>query len=117
LSFQSTVPATAIWTQVFLAVAVLWLSGLREQLTNLGWILGLFTSLTVFGLLRLRWREGPEQVPIPGYPWVPALFLLTSLGLTGIMVFVHGGQLWPALSVLASGALLYGVRRRFYQSS
>jgi APA family basic amino acid/polyamine antiporter len=111
LGFQGHVPTVAIWTQVVLAVGVLWASGLREQLTNLGWILGTFTALTVWGLLRLRKREGAQNVPIPGYPFVPLLFLVATLVLTGAMLVVRGSQLIPALAVLLSGAAFYGIRR------
>ncbi|MCP5022688.1 MAG: APC family permease [bacterium] len=116
LAFTGKVPTAAIWTQVILAVGVLWASGLRQQLTNLGWILSLFTALTVIGLMRLRRTEGPARLPIPGYPWIPAFFLLATLGLTCTMVFVRGSQLLPALSVLFSGAVLYAIQRRTTRS-
>ena len=111
LSFTGRVPAAAIWTQVVLAIGILWVSGLREQLTNLGWILSLFTALAVIGLLVLRRREGAERVPIPGYPFVPLLFLAGVLGLTGTMAFVNGRELVPAAIVLVSGVILYILRR------
>ncbi len=107
LAFTGDVPATAIWTQVGLAVAILWASGLREQLTNLGWILSLFTALAVLGLFRLRVREGARTVPVPGYPFVPLAFLVIVVVLTGTMVVVQGQQLLPSGIVLLSGALLY----------
>jgi len=107
LSFRGPVPAAAVWTQVALSIGILWISGLREQLTNLGWILSLFTALTVIGLLRLRRREGSERVPIVGYPFVPLAFLIAVLGLTGTMVFVRGTQLLPAIGLLASGAVVW----------
>lgn len=111
LAFSGPVPARAIWAQVALAIGILWASGLRDQLTNLGWILGLCTALSVVGLLRLRRREGALAVPIPGYPVVPALFLLGVCTLTGTMLVVGGGQLLPSLAILLSGALIYLWRR------
>jgi len=104
-AFHGSVPRAAIWTQVALSVAILWMSGLREQLTNLGWILSVFTALSVIGLMRLRKREGAERVPIPGYPFVPVLFVVAVLGLAGTMAFTSAGELWPALVLLATGAL------------
>ncbi|MEZ5974999.1 MAG: APC family permease [Planctomycetota bacterium] len=110
LAFQGEVPRAAIWTQVALAILVLWSSGLRAQLTNLGWILGLFTALAVLGLLRLRQREGAQAVPIPGGVVVPVLFLLATLTLTVAMLVVGSGQLLPSLGILASGCVVYALR-------
>ncbi len=112
LGFQGSIPGAAIWTQAGLAIGILWASGLREQLTNLGWILSLFTALTVVGLLRLRRREGGENVPIVGYPIVPLAFLLGVLGLTGTMVFVNGSELIPSLALLGSGLVLWALMQR-----
>ncbi|MCA9002585.1 MAG: APC family permease, partial [Planctomycetes bacterium] len=117
LGFEGHLPTKAIWTQVVLSVGVLWASGLREQLTNLGWILSSFTALTVWGLLRLRKKEGAQLVPIPGYPFVPLLFLLATLTLTGTMLVVRGSQLLPALALIVSGALLYAFRRKQHGGS
>lgn len=107
LAFTGATPASAIGAQVLLSVGILWASGLREQLTNLGWILGLFTALTVVGLFRLRAREGAERVPVPGYPFVPLAFLAIVFALTGAMVAVRGSQLVPSGVVLATGVGAY----------
>jgi len=112
LAFTGDVPAAAIWLQVALAVLVLWISTLREQLTNLGWILGLFTALAVIGLLRLRAREGAERVPIPGYPLVPLAFLVLVLVLAGLALYAAGALLLPAIAVLGSGVVAYAFLRR-----
>jgi len=111
-SFTGKSPITAIWLQVLLAISVLWISDLRAQLTNLGWVLSLSTALAVIGLFRLRAREGRASVPIPGYPLVPGLFLVLVLGMTGTMVFVNGSQLIPAAVVLVSGAFVYLLVRK-----
>ena len=112
LGFTGRVPAAAIGLQVALALAILWTSGLRQQLTNLGWILGLFTAISVVGLLRLRRREGPARVPIRGHPLVPAAFLALVLPTTGAMLLVRGRELLPSVTILATGALAYGLARR-----
>jgi APA family basic amino acid/polyamine antiporter len=106
-AFDGEVPSAAIWLQVTLSVAVLWASGLRAQLSNLGWILSLFTAITVIGLIRLRLREGPERVRVPGWPIVPGLFVGAVLVLTGIMATVATAELLPAGVVLATGAVAY----------
>jgi amino acid transporter len=110
-AFRGSVPRTAIWTQVALSIAILWATRLREQLTNLGWILSVFTALSVIGLLRLRRLEGAERVPIPGYPLVPIAFLVIVLGLAGTMAFASARDLWLALVLLSTG-LVVGQRYR-----
>ncbi|MCA8981143.1 MAG: APC family permease, partial [Planctomycetes bacterium] len=105
LAFRGDVPRAAIWTQVALSVAILWASGLREQLTNLGWILSLFTALSVLGLVRLRAREGAERVPVLGYPLVPLVFVIAVLGLAAVMLVTSAAELWPALILFALGLL------------
>lgn len=109
--FAGDAPRHAIWLQVALSVAVLWASGLQAQLTNLGWLLGLFTALSVIGLLRLRAREGAAAVPIPGHPFVPALFLALVVTLSGLALRAAGSALAPALAVIGSGVVAYAVMR------
>lgn len=113
LAFRGEAPRAAIVLQVVLAVAVLWASGLREQLTNLGWILGLSTAAAVAGLLRERARVGREALRIPGGPAVAWLFLLATLALVGVMVAVRVREVGPALAVLGSGLVVaWWTRRR-----
>ena len=109
LAFTGDVPAAAIWLQVALAVLLLWSSTLRQQLTNLGWILGLFTALAVVGLWRLRAKEGAERVPIPGHPFVPAVFLVLVIVLAALALQAAGRGLLPAVALLGSGVLVYFV--------
>jgi APA family basic amino acid/polyamine antiporter len=107
LAFAGEVPRAAIALQVVVALMFLWLSGLREQLANLGWLLGLCTAASVYGLLRLRRRLGAAEVPIPGYPLVPLLFVAATLFLAVMLVVVQGAELLPAGCVLLSGAVAY----------
>jgi APA family basic amino acid/polyamine antiporter len=79
-------PAAAVALQVAVAVALVWLTPLRELLGTIGFTLSLSTAATVAGLLLLRKREGAARVPIPGYPVVPVLFLVVTLGSAGAMV-------------------------------
>ena len=111
-AFTGATPRGATWLQVVLAVVVLWASDLREQLTNLGWLLGIFTALAVLGLLRLRARNGAAAVPIPGSPAVPAVFAAASLALAGLALAQAGAVLVPAIAVLGSGVVAYVALRR-----
>jgi hypothetical protein len=66
----------------------------------------------LFVMIETGRREGPERVPVPGYPYVPVLFALLVLGLTGTMLWQRVSELVPAVVVLASGAVVYAVLRR-----
>lgn len=104
-------PTAAVALQVVLAVAVLWMSTLAQLLGAIGFTLGLSASATVVGLLVMRWREGPERVPIPGYPWVPGIFVCVNLGAALLMASRQPVQTALALSALGLLVALYAFTR------
>ncbi len=110
-SFRGNTPSRSIFLQAVLAIALLWGSGLRQQLTNLGWLLGVCTALSVVGLMMLRRDLGKKSVPIPGYPWVPLLFLAAVTSLSVMMAWHNSADLIPAAAVLLTGWLASYYRR------
>ena len=78
-------PRAAIAFQLLIALALLWSAAYESLLTYIGFTLGLSTAATVFGLIVLRRREG-ERLQVPGWPWVPAAFLLAVLAMTILTV-------------------------------
>jgi APA family basic amino acid/polyamine antiporter len=78
-------PVNAILLQGALALALLWSSTFDQLLTYIGFTLGLSTAATVAGLMRIRLQEG-SQVRLPGWPWVPASFLMATLAITGFAI-------------------------------
>jgi APA family basic amino acid/polyamine antiporter len=101
------VPGSAVALQVALAILVLWYSDLARLLGYIGFTLGLSAAATVAGLIAMRIREGGERVPIPGYPWIPGLFVLVTLGTAGFMILRQPGEAVTGLMTVAVGALLY----------
>ena len=55
----------------------------------------------------MRFREGPERVPVPGYPWVPGFFVFVSLGTAGFMIVRQPGEAVAGLLTMAAGVPLY----------
>jgi amino acid transporter len=101
------VPTAAVVLQVVLAVTVVWLSGLRALLGYVGFTLGLSSAATVAGLLRLRWREGVARVPIPGYPLVPLIYLVVTLGSACFMALRAPNEAAMGLLTAATGLPLW----------
>lgn len=92
----------AILLQAGLALCVVWSSNLADLLSYIGFTLGLSAALTVGALLLQRKRDGAERLPIPGYPWVPCLFLVGVLGSSGFLVARAPSEaLWGLLTVLS----------------
>jgi APA family basic amino acid/polyamine antiporter len=96
-------PRAAILFQTALALVLLWSFTFIGLLTYIGFTLGLCTAGAVTGLIRLRLREGPAA-RVPGWPWVPGIFVLTVLA-SALFAMVRQ----PAGSVIGLGTLLFGL--------
>jgi len=106
------VPRAAVALQVGLAVIVAWVSGLRELLGYIGFTLGISAAATVGALIALRRREGPVQVPVPGYPWVPGLFIVATLAAAGFMAAREPLQAGMGLLTVALGVPVYWLMQK-----
>lgn len=107
LRMQTEVPSRAVFLQALLSIGVVWVSNLAQLLSYVGFTLGLSAAATVVGLIRLRFREGAERVPIPGYPFVPGVFVLGTLFSSVYLVQRAPAQAAFGLATVASGAVLY----------
>jgi len=112
LGVAGEVPRAAVALQVGLAVLVAWVSGLRELLGYIGFTLGISAAATVAGLIALRRREGPSRVPVPGYPWIPGLFIITTLSAAGFMAARQPLEAGMGLLTIALGVPAYWLMRR-----
>jgi amino acid transporter len=111
-AFRGEVPRRAVALQVAAAIAVVWVSELESLIGTIGFTLGLCAAGTVGGLVRLRLREGPARVPIPGWPVVPALYLALTLFASVYLALRKPGSAATGVELLAVGLVLYLVRRR-----
>jgi APA family basic amino acid/polyamine antiporter len=77
------VPSNSILLQCVIAVIMI-LSGTFEQvLTYMGFALGVFPILTVFGVMKLR-KDNPEAIRMPGYPVTQIIYIITGLLILGL---------------------------------
>lgn len=104
-------PRLATALQGALAISLVWLSDLRELLASIGFLLGLCAAAAVLGLLRLRAARGAAAVPVPGWPWTPAVFLVATLGSSGFLVAREPRHALVGLGVLGLG-LAFALRPR-----
>jgi APA family basic amino acid/polyamine antiporter len=111
-AFGQEVPRAAVALQAGLAIGVVWVAGLRELLGYIGFTLGISAAATVGGLILLRGREGPERVPVPGYPWVPGLFTFATVGVAVFMAVGAPREAGVGLLTVALGVPVYFVMRR-----
>ena len=104
LTVSSGPPRVAIGLQVGLALVFLWLIPLRDLMSYIGYTLSLSTALTVAGVFVLRRRDGPAQLPLIGYPWVPLLYVVASIAIATFFFLQN-----PKPALLGLGTILAGV--------
>lgn len=100
---KHNVPANAIAIQALIAT-VLVLSGTFDQiLTFMGFALGIFPILAVYGVFRLR-KQQVAAKRFPGYPWVQLIYIGAS-----IFILVLAFMERPLESSVAIGTVLIGI--------
>ncbi len=99
-------PRAAIAFQTALALALLWSAAYEQLLTFIGFTLGLSAAATVCGLIVLRRREGAALI-VPGWPWVPWIFVLSTLAITGFTIYRRPWESLAGLATLAVGWLAW----------
>ena len=104
-------PRAAITFQTVIALALLWSAAYEQLLTFIGFTLGLSAAATVIGLIVLRRREGAALI-VPGWPWVPGLFVLSTLAIAGFTIFHKPRESLAGLATLVVGCLAWLWSRR-----
>jgi basic amino acid/polyamine antiporter, APA family len=103
-------PDAALFSQVLLAIVAVWFLGsfqkLAEGFVFTMWIFYAMAGLTIF-VMRVRKPEMTRAFRCPGYPVVPAVFVLCALGMTAMSIASDpkGTAMW--LGVLAIGVPVY----------
>ncbi|MBN9691212.1 MAG: amino acid permease [Verrucomicrobia bacterium] len=102
LAQHSGPPRAAILFQLAIALTLLWTATYQTLLTFIGFTLSLSTAATVVGLILLRRRLGRE-IGVPGWPWVPVLFVVAVLGTTTLSALRAPLPSLAGLAVLGLG--------------
>ncbi len=109
LSPTSRVPANAIWFQGIWA-CVLALSGTFDQITTAAifgvWVFTALVGSSLF-ILRNKLPAAPRRYRTPGYPVVPALFVLVALWLVVNTLTAYPVESVAGLALIALGLPFY----------
>jgi amino acid transporter len=79
--------------------------GLVEYSLPVFWGFFMLTGIALF-ILRFREPQAARPFPVPGYPVVPAIFVLTCAALLWSSLVYHGRHALVGLGVLAVGAVI-----------
>jgi APA family basic amino acid/polyamine antiporter len=82
---------------------MVFLGTFEQLLTYMGFSLGIFPLLAVFGVFKLR-RTGRSAVKLPGYPVASALYILVGAAIL-VLSFLRA----PVESLIAIATALAGV--------
>jgi basic amino acid/polyamine antiporter, APA family len=118
-------PASALWIQGLWAVLLVlprtydpvsgaWgnvYSNLLEYVISAALI---FYLLTVAAVFRLRWKcpEAARPYRTPGYPLVPAAYVLVAGTILAVMFAYRPATTWPGLAIVLLGVPVYALIRR-----
>jgi APA family basic amino acid/polyamine antiporter len=98
-------PAAAIVVQSVWAIALTLTGTYGDLLDTVVFADWIFFGLTVAGLFVLRGRgDDDDGYRMPGYPWLPALFVLVAAGVVASSVVAA-----PVRSAVGAGLLLLGI--------
>ncbi len=109
------VPGRSIVIQGILAATMVLIGSFEQLLIYLGFALGIFPWLAVAGIFIARKRKiGDETaVNVPGYPVVPAFFLLITLTLMVVAFVNRPFESTAAILTVLAGIPCYFLRNRF----
>ncbi len=99
-------PRLALVLQLALGLLALWTATFEHILTYVGFTLGISTIATIVGLCRMRMKEGPSM-RVPGWPWVPGLFLAFGAVSTSVTVVQRPLEGLVGLATLGVGVLAF----------
>lgn len=109
-----SIPVRAIWLQTFISIVMVMSSSFEQVLLYSGFILQLFTTITVAGVIVLRWKYGKGRAyNSPLYPWAQIVYLVFSLFVLTFLVIDRPFESLMGLTNLVVGSLSYWWSLRF----
>ncbi|AMJ64485.1 APC family permease [Hymenobacter sp. PAMC 26628] len=115
---RAGVPVRALLLQTGITLAFILRPSFKEILVYAGFVLNLFTFLTVLGLFVLRWKKPNLLRPYRawGYPFTPLIFLGLSGWTLAFILREKPTESRYGLLTLAGGLVVYVATTRFFRS-
>ena len=109
LSGPSRTPAAATAMQIAWALILLWTNSFENILIYAGVGLAIFSMLTISAVyaLRIRRPDLPRPFRTPGYPVVPAIYLVSTLALVVAACIESSEAAFASLASIAAGVPFY----------
>jgi APA family basic amino acid/polyamine antiporter len=106
ISSRGQVPVYAMLLQSACAIIILFVTDFQNLYKYASVGLSLFALLFIGAVYVLRWRQPNMERPfrVPGYPVVPAIFMVVTLFMA-VFAFIQ----WPKPSVCSLGSILLGI--------
>jgi len=103
------VPVMAIWVQTTITVILIVSSTFDKVLVYAGFIMNLFTLLSVIGLfiLRLKHPEIKSKYRVTGYPVTPLIFIILSLWTLAYLLLERPLESILGLLTVLAGLVIY----------
>jgi basic amino acid/polyamine antiporter, APA family len=114
VSQKGQVPVYAMLLQSLCAIVILFSMNFQNLYQYAAVGLSLFALLFIGAVYVLRWRRPEMERPfrVPGYPVVPALFMVVTVFM-GVFAFIQ----WPKPSAFSLGSILLGIPVYYIWSS
>ncbi|WP_262490414.1 APC family permease [Hymenobacter lapidarius] len=115
---RAGIPVRALALQTVITLAFILKPSFQGVLVYAGFVLNLFTFLTVLGLIVLRWRQPNLLRPYRawGYPFTPLVFLVLSGWTLAFILTEKPIESLYGLATLAVGGLVYFLTTRLEAS-
>lgn len=103
------IPVRAIWLQSIISIIMVLTSSFEQVLLYSGFILQLFTALTVSGLMIARWKDlgSKNHYKSPFFPLLQIVFLLFNLWVLTYILFERPYESLMGFANVAAGILSY----------
>ena len=109
------IPVIAIWFQSIIALIILFTSSFETIMGYTTFVLTLFATLTVLGVIVLRFKQPLLSRPYKtfGYPLTPIFFIIANVWFMYFWVTSHRDPSLIGLGVVGVGLLVYFVADHF----